>query len=144
MERTIETHLSKIVEAWQLSQPLHLRHLSIVRDTGLIGNRAHYVHYSFENFKSLVDSGEKAWEAVSTVAVIDRKNESIAPLHAQPDLDEYGFPRLQHSLFHGRYNDATLSECVELADKENLILSQADPLAFKLDNNTWGKFSCRR
>ena len=101
------------MESWQISQPLYLRHLAIVRDTLLRGKSHLHVHYTYENFKSLVEGGTAFWEAVKTVPdELKIGNNIAASLDAEPDIDEYGFPKLDEDQFHGPHNDATLAECV--------------------------------
>ena len=111
--KPIERQLHRLVDSWQISQPLHLRHLAIIRDTKLSERTGYYVHYTYDNFKSLVDSGRTSWEAVAAEESNCKKNKiSIPPPEAQADLDEYGFPRISQAEFQGSGNDATLSSCV--------------------------------
>lgn len=111
-KKPIEDYISRLVERWQLSQPLHLRYLSIVRDTVLKGKSQIYIYYTYNNFKKLVESGKGFWEAVTTVpkGVSEGRN-TVAALDAEPDVEDYGFPTLDLDDFHGHYNDATPSEC---------------------------------
>ena len=114
-KKPTENHLARLVDAWQVSQPLHLRHLAVLRDTLLRGKSPVYIHYSYGNFKKLVDNGEASWAAVTTVLSTARKGQDIvAALDAQPDLDEHGFHQLHASEFHGPQNDATLVECASI------------------------------
>ncbi|KAL9004409.1 MAG: hypothetical protein Q9188_002767 [Gyalolechia gomerana] len=102
-----------LVEMWQMSQPLHLRHLAVIRDAALTAGIPHYVHYSFENFKRLVDEGKASWDSVMTVTKDHKDFKTIAAIEAEPELDENGFPKLSSTFFQGRYNDAGLVECVK-------------------------------
>lgn len=111
--RPTENHISRLVEMWQMSQPLHLRHLAIIRDAALTAGIPHYVHYSFENFKKLVEEGKASWESVMTVTKDHKDFKTTAAIEAEPELDENGFPKLASTLFQGRYNDASLVECVK-------------------------------
>ncbi|KAL8851359.1 MAG: hypothetical protein Q9221_003726 [Calogaya cf. arnoldii] len=106
IDRPVEYHISKLVEMWQISQPLHLRHLSIIRDTALTNSIPHYVHYSYENFKKLVDQGTASWETVITITKEHEQFKNTAAISAQPDLDENGFPKVSNDLFQGPHNDA--------------------------------------
>ncbi|KAL8732119.1 MAG: hypothetical protein Q9181_004064 [Wetmoreana brouardii] len=142
MIRPTENYLSKLVEMWQMSQPLHLRHLAIVRDTALTNGIPHYVHYSFPNFKKLVDEGRASWEAVMTVTKEHKQFKHVAALEAEPELDENGFPKLPDNLFQGRHNDANLAECIKGADNSPPSLSSWDPRVVKLDDGSWGIFRC--
>jgi transcription factor C subunit 3 len=89
--RPSENTLNRITECWQLSQPSHLRSGAIVRDTALNGTVTHYVHYSYSNFKQLVDTGRADWEAV-TFRPRDTKSSKLAipPPDALPTTDEDG------------------------------------------------------
>ncbi|KAH8696730.1 hypothetical protein BGW36DRAFT_322197 [Talaromyces proteolyticus] len=63
--RPSENTLNRMSEGWQLSQPSHLKHGAIIRDTAQSGTITHYVHYTYPHFKELVDSGRTGWEAVA-------------------------------------------------------------------------------
>lgn len=135
----MEHYLSRLVDVWQLSQPLHIRHLAIVRDTALNKTIAHYIHYTYENFKKLVDSDHSSWEAVEMVNKdVKKKSKITAPVGVEPDLDEHGFPRLPINSFQGRGNDATLLECVLSAKLGPFFLSRRDPIAVQLNDGTYG------
>ncbi|KAI9867766.1 MAG: hypothetical protein M1830_005748, partial [Pleopsidium flavum] len=136
--RPLEHQLSRLVDVWQLSQPLHLHHLAILRDTALTKTIAHYVHYSYANFKQLVDSGKSSWEAVEMGEKEGNKqSKEVAPVGTEPDLDEFGFPRLQTSRFHGRGDNATLLECLLAAKLDPFFITLRDPIAVKLDDGTY-------
>lgn len=141
MLRPIEHQLSRLVEFWQISQPLHLRHLAILRDTALTHRTSHYVHYTYENFKRMVERGDASWEAVATIAKGDKRAKgSTVAVDADPKLDEYGFPRLQTTLFQGRENDATLSQCchalnpVPIPIKRDLVAKQRSDGTYGVEN----------
>ncbi|MCJ1478890.1 hypothetical protein MMC13_007574 [Lambiella insularis] len=117
LDRPIEHLISRLVEVWQLSQPLHIRHLAMLRDTTVTGKTAHYIYYAYEAFKSMVDTGKACWEAVETMKPATSKADvSRLAIDASADVDDYGFPRLHVAQFQGRQNDATLAECVSAAD----------------------------
>ena len=111
--KPIERLLPRFVDSWQISQPLHLRHLAIIRDTKLSQRTGYYVHYTYNNFEKLVDSGRTSWEAVAAVENGRKKNNaSIPPPGAQAQVDNYGFPILSQNEFQGAGNDAALSSCL--------------------------------
>ena len=115
-KKPVESSINRIVEAWQVSQPLHLRHLAIVRDTVLRGKSPIYIHYTYGHFKKLVDGGKASWKAVTTIVTADSEEVSnAASLDSQPNLDEYGFPVLDAKEFQGRAHDATLADCAAVA-----------------------------
>lgn len=112
MERPIETQLARLTDCWQISQPLHLRHLAIVKDIALSGRSSHYVYFTFENFKKRVESGNASWEAVINIAENDQRAKKFGvALSALPKLDDFGFPSIQKSLFQDERNVASLQEC---------------------------------
>ena len=145
VRKPLDDYVSRIVDSWQISQPLHLRHLSIVRDTVLKGKTQIYIYYTYENFKKLVEGGTGFWEAVKTVAseVTIGKNVDAA-LDAKPDVDEYGFPRLEETQFQGRQNDASLDECVSALKVDPLRISATDPVLKKHADGSYGKQHSRR
>ncbi len=106
----METYVNRLVDAWQMSQPLHLRHLAIVRDILLRGRSPVHLHYTFGNFKKLVESGNASWEAVTVAQGVAEQDMRMSP-DAEPDVDEYGFPSVDPKLFQGASNDASLAEC---------------------------------
>lgn len=139
--RPIEHQLSRIVDFWQISQPSHLRHLAILRDIAMVNKNSHYVHFSYDNFRKLVDSGEASWEAVTTLGKNDKMGKELAPaFDDESNKDEFGFPKLQSTLFQGRDNDATLAQCVQALNAKPLLLNRNDPVAYKLDDGTYGEY----
>ena len=111
--KPIDELLTKLTIAWQVSQPLHLRHLAIVRDSVQKNRNLVYVYYTWENFKKLVDAGKKTWEAI--ISLQDKEiagNISISDGDQQLALDEYGFPELDPSQFVGQNNDGSLRDSV--------------------------------
>ncbi|KAL8830067.1 MAG: hypothetical protein Q9191_001639, partial [Dirinaria sp. TL-2023a] len=113
MVKPLERFVHRLVNYWQLSQPPHLRHLAIIRDTAVIQRTSYYVHYSYENFKKLVDSGLRSWDAVAATDTSPQKGKlSIPPPDAQPEVDEYGFHKIAQDQFQGNDHDATLSDCI--------------------------------
>ncbi len=103
---------------------------------------AHYVHYSYENFNALVNSGKASWEAVETLSENKKRaKNSVAAVNAEPDLDEYGFPKLQATLFQGQHNDATLSECALAVNAKPIYLNRFDLIPKKLDDGTHGMYN---
>lgn len=136
--RPTENHLSRLVEMWQISQPLHLRHLCIIRDAALTNGVPHYIHYSFENFQKLVDEGKASWDSVMTITKEHKDFMNIAALEAKPELDDNGFPQLSSSLFHRPHCQATLAECSRGTDISPLPRSGIEPEAVKSKNGNWG------
>ena len=102
---------------------------------------AHYIHYSFDNFKTLVDSGKASWEAVEIVTDNNNKKKSkssAAVMISESDMNEYGFSNVQASQLQGRNNDATVLECV-LASGAEAYSTPFDRIARKLANGNYGR-----
>ena len=135
-----DEYLSRLSDHWQLSQPLSLRHLSIVRDETQKGKTKLFIYYTFEHFKELVETGRRVWKAVTM------KGNSVtygfdlsSSLDAVPQLDEYGFPMLESDLFQGRNNDATLPECVSANRVYGFNLASGDPVLKRHADGTFGR-----
>ena len=140
IKKPLDEYVSRLVQSWQISQPLYIRHLSIVRDTVLKGKTQIYMYYTYENFKKLVEGGTGFWEAVATIPSEVRIGTNVAAsLDAKPDVDEYGFPRIEEGQFVGRHNDATLEECVSALKVDPLHISASDPVLKKQANGSYGK-----
>ena len=131
-KKPIEYWTGRMVDAWQVSQPLHLRHLAIVRDTVLKAKSPVYIHYTVPNFQKLVDKGTASWDAVTTISpTIDVGLNVSSSLQSTPQVDEFGFPQLAVESFHGTWQDATLSECAAQAELANETPMRKRHSAFK-------------
>lgn len=133
--------MAKLVQLWQLSQPPHLRHLAIVRDTALSGKTCYYVHYSYNVFKRMVEAGDTVWEAVQTIKHDTIKNPAMAP-DAVPEVDEYGFPKIETSLFLDSKACATIAECFQAADVKPICIHASNPRAILNSDGTMGTILC--
>jgi transcription factor C subunit 3 len=133
--------MARLVECWQVSQPPHLRHLAIVRDTTINRTITHYIHYSARNFSKLVDAGESSWEAVEFVAR-NAKTSTIAvpPIDEQPKLDAYGLPLDLPKSDLLNSGDCSLMDCVLVARPQNYLMSSSDPRAVELEDGTYCKY----
>ncbi|KAL1302957.1 hypothetical protein AAFC00_003275 [Neodothiora populina] len=101
--RPLDELLGRLTDVWRISQPPHLRHLSVIRDTAFINRASHYQFRSFEHFKKLVEAGEVTWEAIGI------KSSDIESEKA--DLDQWGFPRVQPALMFGHDGTANMAVC---------------------------------
>lgn len=135
--RPIEAVLARFVDSWQYTQPLHLRHLSLIRDTALRGTISYFVQYSFENFEKLVKDGKASWEAVQTP--VKKKAGHPPPIEAQPKLDEHGFVVSEEYTKLVKQGNATLRECLEAAKPSNYVVTSHDPVAVQLRDGTYGE-----
>lgn len=101
--RPLDELLGRLSDVWRVSQPPHLRHLSVVRDTAFHHRASHYQFRSYNNFKQLVSSGEVTWEAID-IKTSDVENES-------PDLDAWGFPRVSPAVIFGHDGTSNVLHC---------------------------------
>ena len=95
--------IERLVNHWELSQPLHLRHLGLIRDAAQSGKIGYYVHYTHGAFQTKVDRGEAVWNAVQTLQIPDTVSE----------MDMYGFNAVDVSQFYGAANNAVLRDCAQ-------------------------------
>ncbi|KAM0096387.1 hypothetical protein ACP6JD_000148 [Aspergillus fumigatus] len=137
--RPLENTLARLVECWQLSQPLHLRHLAIVRDTALEKTITHYIHYSTANFQKLVDAGEASWEAVEFVPRNTKAEKiSVPPIDAVPDLDENGLPKAVPTKELVKNGNASLLAGILTVNPADYNCTGNDPMPLRLKDNSYG------
>ncbi|KAA8648196.1 putative TFIIIC transcription initiation factor complex subunits Tfc3 [Aspergillus tanneri] len=137
--RPLENALTRLVACWQLSQPLHLRQLAIVRDTALSRTITHYVHYSANNFRQIVDAGGSTWEAVEFVPKTTKSNHvKVPPVDAVPKLNEHGFSVAVPAKELLKNGNATLLECILVVRPASYSCTNTDPVAVQLEGNTYG------
>ena len=111
-KKPVEFYTGRLVDAWQISQPLHLRHLAVVRDTVLKGKSPVYIHYTFPNYQRRVNDGQASWEAVRTIpSELELGRYTSASLDRVADVDEHGFPQFEDYIFEGSRHDGSLAEC---------------------------------
>ncbi|KAI9731012.1 MAG: hypothetical protein M1834_005473 [Cirrosporium novae-zelandiae] len=137
--RPFEHYLSRVVDIWELSQPPHLRHLAIIRDTAMGHKTAHYIHYTYDKFEERVKMGRSVWEAVR----IDRKELAKKAKGKkglaieEPKLDDYGFPIEQkpYQMGDGSY---TIAECLKASRSklQPFHLGRKDPVQKKLPDGS--------
>ncbi|QMW43777.1 hypothetical protein G4B11_007147 [Aspergillus flavus] len=136
--RPLENTMSRLVECWQLSQPLHLRHMAIVRDTVLNRTITQYNHFTATNFAKLVEAGESAWEAVEFTPKNPKVDKIRAPpVDAQPELDEYGLPVAVPAKELVKNGDVSLLECIVAVDPSSYNATNTDAAAIRLKDGTY-------
>jgi hypothetical protein len=111
--RPLDEIMGRLSDVWTVSQPLHLRHLAIIRDTSQLHRISHYVFRSYHNFQKMVANGEANW------AAIDVKPEEI---QRKPDIDVWGFPKVKPSTMVGHDGSYNIAAC-----KNVLVKSKAKP-----------------
>ncbi|KAJ5122371.1 hypothetical protein N7526_009308 [Penicillium atrosanguineum] len=137
--RPSESILHRLTDCWQLSQPLHVRHLAVVRDTAIERTVFYYINYSARNFAKMVEAGHSSWEAVEFAGSKKGKanNARLPPPDAKPQLDQYGLPTVPPIYPLMKNGAASLFECVAACRPSNYLLSSADPKAFQLFDGTF-------
>ena len=108
--RPTEAFWDRLTDNWKTSQPVHHRHLTLVRDVTLTGRNRQYFYRSLPNLEVAVERGETSWEAVGG---------RIEATTYQPD--EWGFPPLQKQDF---IRPKSWDETVEIEPYEPLNLHQ--------------------
>jgi hypothetical protein len=130
-ERPMEIALNRISTDWRVSQPPHLHHLAVVRDTAQKGKTAHYHFYTHDNFRKLVESGHAIWND-------DEKPEKAKGWPASAfEVDEYGFPRIPDHRFQ-REGLATLRESALAVEARDLPYNKSTVVYFEREDGTFG------
>lgn len=128
--------LYKFVADFAISQPPLLRHLSIVRDVHIVWKTTKYIHYTYGYFKSLVDKGQTAWEAV----ISNPKGvKAISSSANEEKRDAFGFLQIDHPAHQYKGGRASLAKLVEASKPEQRRPGKADPVIMKKGNQQ-GKF----
>ncbi|KAJ5690603.1 hypothetical protein N7462_004995 [Penicillium macrosclerotiorum] len=131
--RPSECILHRLVDCWQLSQPPHLRHLAIVRDTAIEKTVFYYIHYSADNFAKLVESGQSLWEAVEYPAQKTKAASiQIPAVDATAQFDQLGFPQTGVSKGLFKNGNGSLFESLAVCRPSNYLLSSSDPVPVRL------------
>ncbi|TKA69097.1 hypothetical protein B0A49_04412 [Cryomyces minteri] len=112
-KRPLDSAMGRLTDAWEASQPPHLRHLALIKDIDIVEKANHYRYRSHDNFQRAVEAGQAAWDGVKEMSKIGKKKGRTNDRAArnQTDLDEWGFPRIPTSQVVGRAGDASLVEC---------------------------------
>ncbi|KAJ4342533.1 hypothetical protein N0V95_006934 [Ascochyta clinopodiicola] len=117
--RPMESYLTRLTDDWEKTQPAHLRHLALIRDTRNTQEKkfVHYVYRTYKNFQSAVDAGEVIWAGVSkpppkqpSVAKGGRPKKDTSK---DKPVDPWGFRTLSLKEFLGKDSSGSLSECRE-------------------------------
>ncbi|KAJ5782526.1 B-block binding subunit of TFIIIC [Penicillium paradoxum] len=138
-KRPAEGMVHRLVDLWQVAQPLHLRHLAIVRDMAMKKTVMYYVHYSVNNFAKVVEAGRAVWEAVEFPAKKAKALKLDAPpFGVLPQLDELGFPKKDFPRGMLKNANSTLLDGINAAKPSDYLLSSADPFVVKLADGKLG------
>lgn len=138
-KRPAESMVHRLVDLWQVAQPLHLRHYAIVRDMAMKKTIMYYVHYSATNFAKLVEAGQASWEAVE---IPPKKAKSLKieapPFGVLPQLDEHGFLKKEFPKNMLKDPNSTLLDGIMAVKPPNYLLSSSDPFVVELPNGQHG------
>jgi hypothetical protein len=116
-KRPVESYISRLTDSWEQSQPHHLRHLALVRDTAVSNERKflHYVYRTYNHYDKAVEQGHADWEVVSmeaTKKVSLHKGVGPNDDHSKgPELDPWGFLKMNEKDFERRQGSSTIAEC---------------------------------
>jgi hypothetical protein len=111
--RAMESHLTRLTDDWEKTQPSHLRHLAIIRDQRNTEEKKfiHYVYRTYQHFQEAVSTGEATWAGVCRPAIKSSgKSGQNKNLTGTLELDMWGFHRLSQKDFVQLNGTATLSE----------------------------------
>lgn len=103
-KRPLDVLLGKFTDMWSSSQPPHLRHLAIVRDTAITKQikGVHYLYRTFENFERAVELNDTSWDVLlSATTGTNRLGKKKITQLEEPELDEWGFPQTRRQPFVG-------------------------------------------
>ena len=141
--RPLEVALDRFTGNFRKSQPPHLRHLAIVRDTAQNKKSYHFQYVSFDNFQRLVDSGEASWDSVTLPAKEGKSKKGRAPKPSDEstELDEYGFPTFSQARFANKDGCASLTDGLSAGKVEGVFLTSFDPVIFKDANGRSGRLA---
>lgn len=115
--RPMESYLTRLTDDWEKTQPAHLRHLALIRDTRNTQEKkfVHYVYRTYDNFQKAVDAGEVIWAGVSkptpkpsSVAKGGRPKKDFT---LEQPLDPWGFRALSSKDFLKKDGSGSLSAC---------------------------------
>jgi hypothetical protein len=110
--RPMESHLTRLTDDWERTQPPYVRHLAIVRDTRNTEEKKfiHYVYRTYRNFQEAVENGEASWEGVGKPATKDDGKPDETKPGDGSSLDVWGFHGHDEKNFVRFNGTATLSE----------------------------------
>ncbi|KAI9671497.1 MAG: hypothetical protein M1817_003548 [Caeruleum heppii] len=134
--RPLETALDRLTLNFRVSQPRHLWHLGIIKDTAQVNKTSHFQYYTYDHFSTLVATGKTTWNEI--LIPEDSSGGKAKALGGKPsdaeasaptaDLDLPGFLVIPKKCFFRANGNSTLSESVRSIRPEPLIVSGKDPV----------------
>lgn len=115
--RPMESYLTRLTDDWEATQPAHLRHLALIRDTRNTQEKkfVHYVYRTYGNFQKAVDAGEVIWAGVSkpppkqtSTAKGGRPKKTVSE---EKLVDAWGFRTTDLKIFLNMDGSGSLAEC---------------------------------
>ena len=61
-KRPFDEVMGRLTDRWSSSQPPHLQHLAIIRDTAVRGTITHYTFRTYNNYQDAVNAGDAHWD----------------------------------------------------------------------------------
>ncbi len=131
--RPLEVVFDRYAGNFKQSQPPHLRHLAIIRDTEQKKKTYHFQYFTHANFQKRVDSGEASWESVDVTAKPAKSKSRKTARQAEESIkyDEYGFEIIPQIHFAHKDGDATLGESLAAGKIKDVCLTSFDPVILK-------------
>jgi len=114
--RPLESYFTRLTDDWERNQPMHLRHLAIIRDFRNTAEKKfiHYVYRTHGNFQKAVDMGVVHWAGVSQTTTMGPLEGTPVQRHNLPEtattLDCWGFRAINPREFVQEDGSATLTE----------------------------------
>ena len=132
--RPLDNTLGRVTDAWEQSQPKHLQHLAIIRDTAAFaGGRTSYIYRTYPNFEKAVENEQASWDAVKLSTT--KKGQPRKTTH-EVEYDEWGFPIISKDKFAKQDGTATLLESNIAAKIPKGQVSVHDPSLARNDDGT--------
>ncbi|KAJ5537083.1 hypothetical protein N7513_010269 [Penicillium frequentans] len=129
-KRPSENMVHRLTDCWQISQPPHLRHLALVRDSDVHKTIIHYVHYSARNFATKVIEGTAFWEAVQFPVKNHKSLKTELPrVDAPAELDQYGLPHNNIPVGMMKNGNVSLFEGLASCKPADYSLTRKDPMS---------------
>lgn len=99
-KRPMEQYMTRISDDWERTQPRHLRHRAIIRDTRTTDEKRfiHYVYRTYGYFQQAVDVGEAVWEGIGSKGG-SKQGRVMKNMDKDLPLNAWGFPDLDKKSF---------------------------------------------
>ncbi|KAI7088298.1 hypothetical protein KC356_g3409 [Hortaea werneckii] len=118
LRRPLDEQMARLTDIWQYSQPPHLRHLAVVRDTSTKNKSTFYHYRTLPNFEQAVENGWTVWSAIqdsNTRTLKGQGTYTTAPSATSQETDQWGFPKPVPSQFVGGDGRASLADAAKSA-----------------------------